>query len=111
MIGGPFNSGILATGPQRGAFYNYAPAPPEVLERVRRIEAVCKTHGVKLAEAALRFPLGHPAIVSRHSGRPEAGEVQRNAEMLGDEIPAGAWRELKTDRPDARRCADAALVP
>ena len=60
MLGGPYNSGILATGPKPGAFYNYEPAPAAVLDRVARIERICASHKVKLVEAALRFPLGHP---------------------------------------------------
>jgi D-threo-aldose 1-dehydrogenase len=94
-LGGPFNSGILATGPRRGAFYNYAPASPQVLEKVARIQAICKAHGVKLAEAALRFPLGHPAVVSVIPGGQKAGEVRRNAEMIGAKIPPALWRDLK----------------
>ncbi|MBV8474382.1 MAG: aldo/keto reductase [Hyphomicrobiales bacterium] len=104
VIGGPFNSGILATGPKRGAFYNYAPAPADIVERVRRIEAVCKAHKVKLAEAALRFPLSHPAIVSVIPGGQKPSEARRNAEMLDAQIPAALWRALKTEgllRPDA----------
>jgi len=97
VIGGPFNSGILATGPRRGAYYNYAPAPEDILERVRRIEAVCKAHAVKLAEAAVRFPLSHPAIVSVIPGAQKPGEVRRNAEMLNAEIPAALWRALKAE--------------
>ncbi len=98
VIGGPFNSGILATGPKRGAFYNYAPAPEAVIERVRRIEAICKAHGVKLAEAALRFPLCHPAILSVVPGGQKAGEVCRNAAMLNARIPSALWRALKAER-------------
>ena len=96
VIGGPYNSGILATGPKPGARYNYALASKEILDRVRRIEAVCKAHGVKLAEAALRFPLSHPAIVSVIPGGQKPAEVKRNAAMLGVKIPAALWRELKT---------------
>ena len=96
VIGGPFNSGILATGPKPGAFYNYAPASKEILERVRAIETVCKAHGAKLAEAALRFPLSHPAIVSVIPGGQRASEVRRNAEMLQTKLPAALWRDLKT---------------
>ncbi len=81
VIGGPFNSGVLATGPRRGASYDYRPAPPEILERVRRIEAVCKAHGVKLAEVALRFPLSHPAIVSVIPG---GGRTRRSAAKRRD---------------------------
>ena len=95
VIGGPYNSGILATGPKHGAFYNYAPAPPEILERVGKIQSVCKAHGVALAEAALRFPLGHPAVVSVIPGGQKPGEVRRNAATIGAKIPAALWRDLK----------------
>ena len=98
VIGGPYNSGILATGPKPGAHYNYAPAPPDVLQRVREIEAVCKTHGVKLAEAALRFPLSHPAVVSVIPGGQKPGEVRRNADMAHAKIPPALWRDLKAQR-------------
>ncbi len=98
VIGGPYNSGILATGPKPGAHYNYAPAPPEILDRVRRIETICKAHGVKLAEAALRFPLSHPAILSVIPGGQKASEVRRNAECLGAKIPSALWRDLKEAR-------------
>lgn len=87
VLGGPFNSGILATGPKPGAFYNYDPAPPEILERVARIEAVCRAHGVTLAEASLRFPLAHPAVVSVIPGGQSPDEVRRNAAMIGSTIP------------------------
>ena len=96
VIGGPFNSGILARGPKAGAYYNYAPAPPAILERVRAIEAICKAHRVKLAQAAIRFPLSHPAILSVIPGGQKPAEVVRNAEMIGAKIPASLWRDLKS---------------
>ena len=95
VIGGPYNSGILATGPKAGAYYNYAPAAPEILQRVRAIEAICKAHNVKLAEAALRFPLSHPAILSVIPGAQKPAEVVRNAETLSAKIPPAMWRDLK----------------
>jgi D-threo-aldose 1-dehydrogenase len=97
VIGGPYNSGILATGPKPGAYYNYDPAPKEILDRVARIEKVCDAHGVKLPEAALRFPLGHPAIVSVIPGGQSAAEVRRNAEIMGAKIPAVLWPALKNE--------------
>jgi D-threo-aldose 1-dehydrogenase len=96
-LGGPFNSGILATGPRPGAFYNYDPAPPAILDRVAKIERVCRAHKVKLAEAAIRFPLGHPAVMSVIPGGKKPAEVKRNAEMLGAKIPAALWRDLKAE--------------
>ena len=47
VIGGPYNSGVLATGARPGAFYNYNPAPDWVLAKVAKIEAVCAAHKVR----------------------------------------------------------------
>jgi D-threo-aldose 1-dehydrogenase len=95
VLGGPYNSGILATGPRAGAYYNYEPAPPAILDRVARIERVCASHGVKLVEAALKFPLGHPQVVSVIPGGQAPQEVTRNAEIMGAKIPAALWSDLK----------------
>lgn len=97
ILGGVYNSGILATGPVDGARYNYRPAPPAILERVRRIEAVCRAHGVALADAALRFPMGHKAVSSIVLGAISADEVARNVASLSRPIPAGLWSDLKTE--------------
>ena len=75
LIGGAYNTGILATGAVEGAYFQYAPAPPEIMERVRRIEAVCARHGVRLPTAALQFPLGHPAVASVVVGMRAPDEV------------------------------------
>jgi D-threo-aldose 1-dehydrogenase len=95
ILGGPYNSGILATGARPGAFYNYDPAPVPILERVRRIEAVCTRHGVRLIEAALRFPLHHPCVVSVIPGAQGADEVRRNVEIMSATIPPNLWLDLK----------------
>lgn len=96
MLGGVFNSGILATGPVAGARYNYRPAPPDILARVAAIEAVCARHGVPLRRAALQFPLGHPAVASLVMGAVSAGEVEDQIAELSAPIPAALWTELKT---------------
>ena len=98
IVGGPFNSGILATGVKADAHYNYGPAPENVKDRVRRIQQVCKSFKVKLPEAALRFPLGHPAVVSVIAGAQRAGEAKRNAAMMNAKIPAALWRTLKAEK-------------
>lgn len=104
LLGGPFNSGILATGPKPGSFYNYSRAPKAIRDRVARIEACCDLHGVKLPEAAIRFPLGHPNVLSVIPGGQKPAEMRRNAEMMAAKIPAALWRDLKREglmRPDA----------
>lgn len=97
VLGGPFNSGLLATGPRPGAFFDYAEAPPAILEKAAHIEAVCRRHGVRLAEAALRFPLLHPAVVTVIPGGQSAAEVRDNATMLEKPVPAALWAELKAE--------------
>ena len=95
MLGGVFNSGILASGAVPGAKYNYAPAPDHILERVGRIEEVCRAHGVPLATAALHFALGHPAVSSVVLGAVTAGEVNRNLAAMAATVPAALWSDLK----------------
>jgi D-threo-aldose 1-dehydrogenase len=97
VIGGPFNSGILATGAKSGAFYNYDEAPAAILDRVARIDRICAAYKVRLAEAALRFPLGHPAVLSVIPGGQAPHEVTRNADALGAAVPAALWDDLKAD--------------
>jgi D-threo-aldose 1-dehydrogenase len=97
MLGGPYNSGILATGAVEGAKYNYVPAPADIMDKVRRIEAVCKRHGVPLAAAALQFPLGHPSVTSMIPGAVPPAETKRNVELMAKTVPAALWAELKSE--------------
>jgi D-threo-aldose 1-dehydrogenase len=97
MLGGVFNSGILATGAVAGAKYNYRPAPPEILERVRRIEAACAAHRVPLPVAAMQFALGHPAVSSLVIGAVAPAEVARNVAALTTHVPAALWSDLKRE--------------
>lgn len=97
VLGGPYNSGILATGPKPGAWYNYDPAPRHILDRVKRIEAVCKTHKAKLPQAALRFPLHHPAVVCVIAGSVSPKEVALNVSTMGVKLPKGLWKDLKAE--------------
>jgi len=93
----PFNSGILATGASGDAKFFYQSAPPEILDRTRRIEAVCARHAVPLAAAALQFALGHPAVASVAAGSSSAAEVTANVAMINRPIPADFWSEMKAE--------------
>ena len=97
IIGGPYNSGILATGPKPGAFYNYDPAPQPILDRVGRIEAVCKRHDVRMVNAAFQFPLRHPAVVSVIPGGQGVAEMEANFTAATTEIPPALWADLKAE--------------
>ena len=95
LTAGPYNSGILASGAVPGAKYNYRDAPPEIMQRVARIEAVCRRHAVPLPAAALQFPLGHPSVAAIVPGAVKPSEVERNVALISHPIPPDLWAELK----------------
>lgn len=95
VIGAPFASGILATGPVSGARYAYAEAGAGILAKTRRIAEVCETHGVGLRAAALQFPLAHPAVAAIIPGAANAEEVSAIDCDLRAPIPAALWAELR----------------
>jgi D-threo-aldose 1-dehydrogenase len=94
ILGGPFNSGILAGPVRDDSPHNYKPAPKALLDRARRIEAVCARHGTPLPAAALQFPLAHPAIASIIPGALSPREVAENAANMQRAIPPALWAEL-----------------
>jgi D-threo-aldose 1-dehydrogenase len=112
VAAGVFNSGLLADAtPPSGARYNYAEAPPGLVQRARRIGEVCTRHGSSLPEAALAFPLAHPAVRSVCVGARSATQIERNAALSRAQPPVELWSELKADgllREDAPTPATAA---
>ncbi len=95
VLGGPYNSGILATEPCDDATYDYARAPADVVARARRLHEVCRAHGVSVSAAALQFPLHHPVVASVIPGARHAAEVEENVARFATAIPAALWRDLK----------------
>jgi len=95
LVGGGFNSGILATGAIPGAKYNYAPAPTPVMEKVAKIERVCRDHDVPLAAAALQFVVAHPAIPAFCAGTRTAEQLEQNLSWFSYPIPSQFWTDLK----------------
>jgi D-threo-aldose 1-dehydrogenase len=98
VIGAPYNSGILATGAIDGATYNYRPATPAILDKVRRIAAVCNRHDVPLQAAALQFPMNHPLVASMIPGARSISELEQGVKLLSHPIPSSFWDELKAER-------------
>jgi D-threo-aldose 1-dehydrogenase len=93
FVGGVFNSGLLATH-DPGGTYDYAPAPAELLERAREMARVCERHGVTLPQAALAFPLRHPAVASVVVGMRSGAEVEQNMALTDLPIPDDLWPDL-----------------
>jgi D-threo-aldose 1-dehydrogenase len=117
ILGGPYNSGILATGAIDGAMYDYAPASEQMLQRVRNLGEVCSAHNTPLIAAALQFPLGHPAVKSVIPGASTPDEVRQNVEIFQTSIPSALWSDLKTqglireDAPTPQETNDATQYP
>ncbi|MDN3254214.1 MULTISPECIES: aldo/keto reductase [Streptomyces] len=94
IVGGVLNSGLLAD-PGPGARYDYAAAPEHLLRRAVRMRDVTRAHGVELRAAAVRFPLGHPAVASVLVGARSAAQVQDTAERYHRPIPGALWSALR----------------
>lgn len=99
VLGGPYNSGILATGahPDSGGvpYFDYAPASPAVVAQVAAVEAVCRRHGVPLRAAALQFVAAHPACAAVLAGARDLREVDDLVAMRRFPVPAALWAELR----------------
>jgi D-threo-aldose 1-dehydrogenase len=103
IVGGPYNSGILAVGTRAAGTrssappqYNYAPAPADVIARVARIEAVCERHAVSLAAAALQFPLAHPQVASVIPGIASVAQLWDTLRFYRMPIAPRFWEDLKS---------------
>ena len=96
LVAGAMNSGLLAN-PRPGATFDYAPAPPEMIERARRIGEVCARHDVPLRAAAMQFPMAHPAVVSLVAGVRTIDHLDEYPALLGHPIPTGVWAELRDE--------------
>lgn len=97
VVGGPYNSGILATGTGADVVprFNYEVAATEIVFRVRRLERVCRDFNVPLAAAALQFPLAHPQVASVIPGLAGPEQVEQTLRYYRTPIPAEFWQELR----------------
>jgi D-threo-aldose 1-dehydrogenase len=97
ILGGAYNSGILASDLGPDAKYDYRVAPPEILEKARRIRDVCTRYKVPLKAAALQFALAHPALTSVIPGSSYPEHVQENVAMIQYDIPLDLWDDLRSE--------------
>lgn len=102
IIGGPYNSGLLAVDERRRATYDYKPVDDARWERAQQIREVCGAHGVDMRAAALQYPLRHPAVASVIPGVRSVEEVRVNLALMAEELPDALWDDL-ADAGLARR--------
>jgi D-threo-aldose 1-dehydrogenase len=93
ILGGPYNSGVLAGK----TTFNYGEIPDEVAKRVAKLRAVCDAHRVNLRDAALQFVAAHPLVVSVIPGAVSPQEVANNVAILEEKIPAALWADLRRE--------------
>lgn len=91
VLGGPYNSGLLAGGDT----FNYEAAPPAMVARAAAIAAICARHGTDLKAAALQFCAAHPVVAAVIPGPRSAAEVRQNAALMTTPIPGALWAELR----------------
>ena len=96
VIGGPYNSGILArpVGESRDLRYDYRAPPEPIVEQAAALEQACATQGVALAAAALQFPLRHPAVTSVIPGPVGPAQLEETILRFRAEIPESLWAAL-----------------
>lgn len=93
VCGGPFNSGILVGGDT----WNYDRAPAAILDKVKKLSAVCATHSVSLPAAALKFPLTHPALASVIPGPRTPAELNQILDWWKTDIPQALWTDMASE--------------
>ncbi len=97
IVGGPYNSGILARDLDAEVTFNYELAPQHLVDQARRLDAICRRHNVDLKAAALQFVLAHPAVATAVPGAQSVPELEENLEMVAQEIPEDVWSEMKAE--------------
>ncbi|MBB5163769.1 aldo/keto reductase [Mycobacterium sp. AZCC_0083] len=95
VLGGVYNSGVLATGPISGARFNYAAADANILARAKQLQDVCRRHDVPLAAVAVQFAYAHPVVVSACIGARDEKQQTRNAELFESSVPGELWDDLR----------------
>ncbi|CAN7258796.1 aldo/keto reductase [Rhizobium sp. LjRoot30] len=91
VIGGVFNSGILATGPVPGAHFDYAEASDDIKDRVAQMQKAAAEAGTDLATAALKFPLENSQVASVLLGSANTRTLGRNLNSVKQPVPASVY--------------------
>ena len=97
ILGGPYNSGILASNLEEESTYYYDPSPPEVIKKAKKIKQVCDRYNPPLKAAAIQFGLMHPSVATTIPGPRSPEEIKDNIDMASISIPGDLWKELKQE--------------
>lgn len=95
IIGGVFNSGIMATGPVPGATFNYMEATDDVRRRVGKMQEIAEAAGTDLATVALQFPFEEPVVASVLLGTTKVSSLKRNLDSMKVELDPGVFGKFE----------------
>jgi len=91
VVGGPYNSGVMAGGEH----FEYQKASPEILQKVSKIKEIAARFNVDVKAAALQFSLANPAVAAVIPGSSRPGRIVEDLAALKAVIPADFWAELR----------------
>ena len=97
IIGGPYNSGLLANTERRRATYDYKPAPDNLWDKAQAIRKICESHQIDMRAAALQYPLRHPAVAAVIPGVISVDEVSTNLNLIQQSIDESLWHDLANE--------------
>ena len=92
VVGGPYSSGALVGGPN----FEYAPATPQILDKVARIKALADRHGISMKAAGLQFALANPAVAAVIPGASKPSRIAEDRAALEEIVPVQFWRDLRS---------------
>jgi len=99
ILGGPYNSGILAREIlDNQSLFNYETASQVIIEKVRKIRIICKRYKIPLKAAALQYVMAHPAVISTIPGPETTEELLSNIKICKIKIPKEFWIDLIKNR-------------
>jgi len=91
VVGGPYSSGALVGG----ASFEYAPATPEILDKVAKIKKIADRYDVSMKSAGLQFSLANPAVAAVIPGASRPSRIAEDTQALNATVPDQFWQELR----------------
>ncbi|MGP0174486.1 aldo/keto reductase [Pseudomonas sp. NCHU5208] len=91
VVGGPFNSGVLAGGEH----YEYDRIPEDIRRKTEQLQVLGERFGVDIRAAAMQFCLANPVVQSVIPGSATPARPAQYVRLLEAAIPAGFWQALR----------------
>ena len=104
ILGGVFNSGILAKGIGDNITYFYDKIPESIKIKYNKILSICNRYNVSVPAAALQFCYANKQVASLVIGMDREDQIDNNISNLNIKIPNDLWNELKNANIIDERC-------